>query len=170
MSDEPIISATEADWNRERSSGKYEPGKNLLAAIRLYQRSSGRSPWAALQRRRAVLQHRLWSAVCACDIPINTQLGGGLLLPHPHAIVIHSDAVVGPNCLIFQSVTIGTNGGRAPRIGGHVDIGAGASVLGDITIGDHARIGANAVVLCDVPAYGVAVGVPAKVIESRARS
>lgn len=170
MSDEAIISATEPDWSREQLSGDYQPGRRLLAAIRLYQRHSGRSPWAALQRKRAVLQHRLWSAVCGCDIPISTQIGGGLLLPHPHAIVIHCDAVVGPNCLIFQSVTIGTNGGRAPRIGGHVDIGAGASVLGDITIGDHARIGANAVVLTDVPAYGVAVGVPAKVIEGRARS
>lgn len=167
MSDEPIISATEPDWSREADDGSYSPGKNLLAAIRLYQRHPGSSPWAILQRKRAVLQHRLWSAVCGCDIPINTQLGGGLLLPHPHAIVIHVAAKIGPNCLIFQSVTIGTDGNtNAPRIGGHVDIGAGASVLGNITIGDHAKIGANAVVLCDVPPYGVAVGVPAKIIST----
>jgi serine O-acetyltransferase len=165
MSDEPIISATEPDWSREQTTRDYEPGKKLLAAIRLYQRHPGRAPWAVIQRKRAMLQYRLWSAVCACDIPINAQLGGGLLLPHPHAIVIHPAAVVGPNCLIFQGVTIGTDDNKhAPRIGGHVDIGAGASVLGHITIGDHAKIGANAVVLCDVPPYGVAVGVPAKVI------
>ena len=162
MTDE--ISATEPDWRREQLSGKYEPGKRLLAAIRAYQRHSGSSLWALAQRKRAVLQHRLWSAVCGSDIPINAQLGGGLMLPHPHAIVIHSDAVVGPNCLIFQGVTLGTSGhGGAPRIGGHVDIGAGAQILGGVSIGDHARIGANAVVLCDVPAYAVAVGVPAKV-------
>jgi serine O-acetyltransferase len=169
MTEEPIISATEPDWSRERSSGGYEPSKKLIAAIRLYQKHPGSSPWAVLQRKRAQVQHRLWSAVCSSDIPISTQIGGGLVMPHPLAIVIHPSAVIGPNCLIFQSVTIGTthdSNGRAPRIGGHVDIGAGAQVLGDITIGDHAKIGANAVVLTDVPAYGVAVGVPAKVINA----
>lgn len=167
MTEEPIISATEPDWSRERSSGGYEPSKKLIAAIRLYQKHPGGSPWAVLQRKRAQVQHRLWSAVCSSDIPISTQIGGGLVMPHPLAIVIHPSSVIGPNCLIFQSVTIGTNDGKnAPRIGGHVDIGAGASVLGNITIGDHAKIGANAVVLTDVPPYGVAVGVPAKIISS----
>jgi serine O-acetyltransferase len=160
------ISATEPDWSREQLSGGYEPGKHLLAAIRSYQKHSGKSPWAALMRKRAVLRHRLWSAVCACDIPINCKLGGGLMLPHPLAIVIHPDAVIGPNCLIFQGVTIGTGDHGTPRIGGHVDIGAGASILGDVTIGEHAKIGANAVVLRDVPAYRTAVGVPARVIDS----
>jgi serine O-acetyltransferase len=49
-------------------------------------------------------------------------------------------------------------------IGGHVEVGAGAKILGGISVGDHAKIGANAVVLCDVPAGAVAVGVPARVI------
>jgi serine O-acetyltransferase len=170
MTEERIISATEPDWSREQSFGGYDPGKKLLAAIRLYQKHPGSSPWAVLQRKRAQLQHRLWSAVCSCDIPIATQIAGGLVMPHTLAIVIHPKSVIGPNCLIFQGVTIGTTheSKRAPIIGGHVDIGAGAQVLGDITIGDHAKIGANAVVLTDVPAYGVAVGVPAKVI-SKAR-
>lgn len=163
MSTEPI-SALTPDWSRERIEG-YDPGRRLLAAIRSYQRHSGSSPIALLMRKRAVLAHRIWSAVCACDIPINAQLGGGLMLPHPLAIVIHPAAVIGPNCLIFQGVTIGTGDDGSPRIGGHVDIGAGASILGGVTIGDHAKIGANAVVLRDVPAYGVAVGVPARVIE-----
>ena len=55
--------------------------------------------------------------------------------------------------------------GKAPRIEGHVDIGAGAKILGGVRIGRHAKIGANAVVLCDVPERATAVGVPAKVIE-----
>ena len=86
-------------------------------------------------------------------------------MPHPNGIVVHPDVRIGPNCLIFQQVTIGTVGSRpgAPRIGGHVDIGAGARILGPVTIGDHAVVGANAVVLTDVPSYGVAVGVPAEV-------
>jgi len=68
------------------------------------------------------------------------------------------------NCLIFQQVTIGTRDGPGvPEIGGHVDIGAGAKILGQVCIGDHAKIGANAVVVSDIPSGAVAIGVPAKV-------
>ena len=86
-------------------------------------------------------------------------------MPHPNGIVIHPEALIGPNCLIFQQVTIGMGGPipGLPRIGGHVDIGAGAKILGGIVIGDDARIGANAVVFMDVPAGRTAVGIPAKV-------
>ena len=51
-----------------------------------------------------------------------------------------------------------------PCIGGHVDIGAGAKILGGVTIGNHVKVGANAVVLCDVPDGTTAAGVPARVI------
>ena len=85
-------------------------------------------------------------------------------MPHPNGIVIHPDAEIGPNCLLFQQVTIGVGDHGAPRVGGHVDIGAGAKVLGAVTIGRHARIGANAVVIIDVPSGATAVGVPARVI------
>ncbi|PLZ27202.1 serine acetyltransferase, partial [Fischerella thermalis WC559] len=53
----------------------------------------------------------------------------------------------------------------APRLGKGVEVGAGAKILGNVTIGDYARIGANAVVLCDVPAGATAVGIPAKIIK-----
>ena len=79
-------------------------------------------------------------------------------------VVIHPEAQIGPNCLLFQQVTVGTGPKPgAPRIGGHVDVGAGAKILGGVVIGDHAVIGANAVVVTDVPAGGVAVGIPAVV-------
>jgi serine O-acetyltransferase len=52
-----------------------------------------------------------------------------------------------------------------PRLGGHVDVGAGAKLIGPITIGDHARIGANAVVTRDVPAGATAVGIPARILD-----
>ena len=114
-----------------------------------------------------VLEHRFWSAVSGADIPLNAQIDGGMLMLHPNGIVIHPEARIGPNCIFFQQVTIGTreNGPAVPRIGGDVSIGAGAKVLGGIKIGDHVRIGANAVVLCDVPDGSVAVGIPARVIE-----
>jgi serine O-acetyltransferase len=102
--------------------------------------------------------------VTGADIPITCRIAGGLLIPHPNGIVIHPDAEIGPNCLIFQQVTIGSAHDGVPRIGGHVDIGAGAKVIGSITIGEHARVGANAVVLNDVPAGATAVGIPARVV------
>ena len=79
--------------------------------------------------------------------------------------MIHSDVKIGPNCLIFQQVTIGSTAhSTVPMIGGHVDIGAGAKLLGSIKVGNHAKIGANAVVLIDVPEGKSAVGIPAKII------
>lgn len=160
-----MIDSQEPDWSRERlSPGEWSPGKRLLLCIRDYQQLGQNRPLFWKPRRAwVVLRHRLWSAVSGADIPLNCQLGGGLLLPHPNGVVIHPDARVGPNCLIFQQVTIGTReSGGAPGIGGHVDIGAGARVLGDICVGDHARIGANAVVLSNVPRGAVAVGIPAR--------
>ncbi|MEK6193521.1 MAG: serine acetyltransferase, partial [Deltaproteobacteria bacterium] len=112
-----------------------------------------------------VLQHRFWSGVCGADIPLNTTLGGGLILTHPNGIVIHPQAQIGANCLVFQQVTIGMGQvSGVPVIGGHVDIGAGAKILGGIRIGDHAKIGANSVVLQDVPVGATAVGIPARII------
>lgn len=162
------VSATEPDWSRERAApGEYAPGKRLLAALRSYQ--GARGPLAPLVRKLAVLRHRLWSAVTSCDIPLDARVDGGLLMPHALCIVVHPDARIGPNCLLFQGVTIGTRAGQdgAPVLEGHVDVGAGAQILGNVRIGAHARIGANAVVLCDVPPGGVAVGVPARVIAPR---
>lgn len=160
------ISADVPDWSREsKQPFVWQPSRSLLAAIRDYQRhEESRNPIRLLMKKWAVLRHRFWSVLTGADIPINSSIGGGLLLPHPNGIVIHPDARIGPNCLIFQQVTIGTrNGGGVPEIGGHVDIGAGAKILGQVRIGNHAIIGANSVVLCDVPDYGRAVGIPATV-------
>ncbi len=64
--------------------------------------------------------------------------------------------------MIFQQVTIGTrNNDMPPTIGGHVDIGAGAKILGNLKIGNHACIGANAVVVKDIPSGKTAMGIPA---------
>ena len=153
-------SATVPDWAREAKPAlRWDPSRSLLASIRAYQAAKG-----PLGRKLAVLRHRVWSVVTGADIPLNTMIGGGLLLPHPNGVVIAPNVAIGPNCLLFQQVTIGFTQRGAPRLGGHVDVGAGAKIIGPVTIGDHARIGANAVVTSDVPAYGVAVGIPARVV------
>ena len=88
------------------------------------------------------LRHRFWSVVTGAEIPLTCQIGGGLLVPHPNGIVIHPDARIGVNCLNFHQVTLGSRGrGGVPEIAGHVDIGAGAKILGPVKIGSHARIG-----------------------------
>jgi serine O-acetyltransferase len=160
-----MIDAQNPDWERERlQPGEWSPGKRLLSCIRDYQRYRSELPlFHRFLSIWAVLRHRFWSAVSGADIPLNCQIGGGLLLPHPNGVVIHPAVRIGPNCLIFQQVTLGTlASGGTPMVGGHVDIGAGAKLLGGIVIGDHARIGANAVVLTNVPPGSVAVGAPAR--------
>ena len=145
--------------------GFWDPSRKLLLSIRRYQYWKNRSgPVAGLARKLIVLRHRFWSVVTGADIPLNCNIGGGLVINHPNGIVIHPAAQIGVNCLISQQVTVGTRGRPGlPQIGGHVDIGAGAKILGPVRIGDHAKIGANAVVVNDVPSGAVAIGIPAKV-------
>jgi serine O-acetyltransferase len=151
-------------------TGGWQPSRRLLRTLRDYSRARLRGGFVGgVTAKLAVVRHRFWSMVCGADIPLNAQcIGGGLLLPHPNGVVIHPEAQLGPNCLLFQQVTLGTGPKPGtPRIGGHVDIGAGAKVLGGVTIGAHAVIGANAVVVTDVPAGALAVGVPAVVKGAR---
>lgn len=155
-----LISAKDADWAREQPAQFWDPGRKLLLAIRRYQYwRIRRGAHANIFCKILVLRHRFWSVVTGADIPLNCKIGGGLLIPHPNGIVIHPDAEIGVNCLIFQQVTIG---GRdipgLPEIGGHVDIGAGAKILGPVKVGDHARIGANAVVTADLLPHATAIG------------
>lgn len=160
----PEVSATVPDWSREQKSlFTWDPSRSLLASMRSYQRhSKSKNPIDIILRKMAVLRHRWWSIVTGADIPLNANIAGGLLLPHPNGVVIHPMATIGPNCLIFQQVTIGTRGTSGPpTLGGHVDIGAGAKILGPVTVGDHALVGANAVVITDVPPRCVGVGIPA---------
>jgi serine O-acetyltransferase len=161
-----LISADQPDWARENYEGfSWYPSRPLIRAVRDYQAArNAPGPLARLRAKLAVVRHRFWSAVTGADIPINCQLGGGLVLPHPNGVVIHPDAVVGPNCLLFQQVTIGTGSiPGVPTLGGHVEVGAGAKLLGGIHIGDHAKIAANSVVLCDVPSGALMAGIPAVV-------
>lgn len=161
------ISATVPDWSRERVRKFFDPSRQLLRHLRGYQRALESSQFP---RSPLVVWHlicfRAWSIVTGAEIDLATRIGGGLLIPHPNGVVIHPESTIGPNCLIFQQVTLGAGGPIAgcPKLGGHVDVGAGAKILGGVTIGDHARIGANAVVLVDVPARATAVGVPARIV------
>lgn len=99
------------------------------------------------------------------------RIGPGFFIDHGMGVVIGETSEVGEDCLLYQGVTLGgtgkEKGKRHPTLGNHVVVGAGAKILGAITIGDHAKIGANAVVLDPVPEYGIVVGVPGKVIKKK---
>jgi serine O-acetyltransferase len=138
----------------------------LLASIRAYQYHRDRSgPWHILMRRIARIRHILWSVVTQSDVDLQATLGKGLMLPHPNGVVIHGEARIGDDCMIMQQVTVGMiDEGEVPVIGNRVYIGAGAKIIGKLTVGDGARIGANAVVVNDVPSNATAVGIPARII------
>jgi serine O-acetyltransferase len=93
------------------------------------------------------------------------------VVEHQGAIVIHGDAEIGDDCVLRQGVTIGNRHPArpldAPRLGARVNVGAGAQILGAVTIGDDVRIGANAVVLSDLPSGCTAVGIPAVIVRRR---
>lgn len=97
------------------------------------------------------------------------KIGRRLVIDHGMGIVIGETAVIGDDCLIYHGVTLGgtgkEKGKRHPTLGNHVVIGAGAKVLGGITIGDNSKIASGAVVLSDVPPNCTAVGVPARIVK-----
>jgi len=115
---------------------------------------------------------RAWTAV---DIHPAATVGPGLFIDHALGVVIGETTEIGADVTIYQGVTLGGTaleaGKRHPTVGDRVTIGAGAKVLGPVTIGSGSRIGANAVVVRDVPPDSVVVGVPGQVIaRSRPRS
>lgn len=101
------------------------------------------------------------------ELPFSVQLGRRVIFEHQGGIVIHGNTIIGDGCIIRQHCTLGIRNmddpASAPILGNHVQLGAGAVVLGRVRLGDGASIGANSVVLTDVPAGALAVGTPASV-------
>ena len=112
----------------------------------------------------------LMSEVFAVDIHPAAKFGGGILLDHATSFVAGETTVVEDNVSILHEVTLGGTGNeigdRHPKIKSGVLIGAGAKLIGNITIGNCAKIGAGSVVLNDVPPHTTVAGVPAKPIAS----
>ena len=108
---------------------------------------------------------RFWTGI---EIHPGAKIGKGLFIDHGSGVVIGETAEIGDNCVIYQCATLGgtgkDKGKRHPTLGNNVMVGAGAKVLGPITIGDNAKIAAGAVVLENIPSDCTAVGVPARVV------
>jgi serine O-acetyltransferase len=131
-----------------------------------YYRLSGGNATGALLAR---LLCRIWKPVASLNLA-TADIGPGLFVAHGYATTLAAERI-GANCYVHQCVTIGWDyrSERAPIVGDDVFIGAGAVIVGAVTIGDGARIGSNAVVLCDVPAGATAVGAPARVFQRTAK-
>jgi serine O-acetyltransferase len=110
--------------------------------------------------------------ILGAELPCEAVIGRRFVIEHIGGIVVSGDAIFGDDCIMRNGVTVGlrNRGIRgSPRIGNRVDIGAGAKLLGPISIGDDVAIGANAVVITDVPANSIAVGIPARIIPRGAK-
>jgi serine O-acetyltransferase len=108
------------------------------------------------------------------DIHPAATIGDRVFIDHGIGVVIGETAIIGNDVLIYQQVTLGgvslSHGKRHPTIENNVVIGAGAKVLGNITIGENSRVGANSVVLKDVPPHSTAVGIPARILNCDTKS
>jgi serine O-acetyltransferase len=112
----------------------------------------------------AMLFNKLNVILCRCVIGRGAQFGPGFVLIHSMGVVINSKVRGGERILLEHGVTIGEEKGEAPLLGDDVFVGAGAKIIGGVTVGSRTKIGANAVVLKDVPDDSTAVGVPARVV------
>ena len=121
--------------------------------------------------------HRFWARRLSnkarrktgIEIHPGAQIGKGLVIDHGMGVVIGETAIVGDDCQLYHGVTLGGRGEcdvkRHPTLEDGVYIGAGAKILGNITLHKNCKVGANAVVLVDVPENATAVGLPAHIIE-----
>jgi serine O-acetyltransferase len=128
-------------------------------AHRMWQRPGGRLP------ARLLSQLNRW--VTGVEIHPGAVIGRRLFIDHAMGVVIGETAEIGDDVMLYQGVTVGgpsmRRDMRHPTLGNGVTVGAGAVVLGPVTIGECAQIGANAVVVKEVPAHAVDVGVPGQV-------
>lgn len=111
-----------------------------------------------------MLFNKLNAVLGGAIIGRGAEFGPGFVLIHSQGVVINGQVHGGSHVYIEHQVTIGAEGRASPLIGSNVFIGAGAKIIGAVTIGDRARVGANAVVVHDVPPGATVVGIPARVV------
>lgn len=140
-----------------------------LKAVRAHRRAHkaymhGHMVWARLISQRS--RHRT-----GIEIHPGATIGKGLFIDHGDGVVIGETTIIGDNVTLYQGVTLGgtgkETGKRHPTIGNGVVVGAGAKVLGPITVGDNSKIGAGSIVLKDVPPNCTVVGNPGRVVQKK---
>jgi serine O-acetyltransferase len=136
----------------------FSPGFQALALQRIGVRSRrARFPIRPVARRLYKAGYIFVRNVYGIELPVTTTVGRRVEFAHQSGIVIHTNAVIGDDCVIRQNVTLGAAVGdaryanQAPRLGRGVSVGAGAAVVGNVRIGDRAMLGPNVTVFTNVP-------------------
>ena len=142
------------------------PGFHALLLHRLAHRC-WRGGWFWLAR---FLSHvARW--LTGIEIHPGARVGRRVFIDHGMGVVIGETAEIGDDCTLYHGVTLGgtswAKGKRHPTLGKAVVVGAGAKILGPVTIGDGAKVGSNAVVVKPVPAGATAIGIPARLVEAQ---
>lgn len=139
------------------------PGLHALVIHRLAHGLTRRG-WVVLPR---LIAH-FGRAVTGIEIHPRAEIGRRLFIDHGMGIVIGETAVIGNDCHLYQGVTLGGTSTRRekrhPTLEDHVVVGAGAKIIGAITVGSHSRIGAGSVVVSNVPPHATVVGVPGHIV------
>ncbi len=143
------------------------PGFHALLVHRL-----GHWLWGARLRWLARFVSHIGRWLTGIEIHPGARIGRRFFIDHGMGVVIGETAEIGDDCTLYHGVTLGgtswNKGKRHPTLGNGVVLGAGAKILGPITIGDRARVGSNAVVVKDVPPGATAIGIPARIIAAEA--
>ncbi len=141
------------------------PGLHALVAQRL-----AHALWRRDWRFAARMLSYLARAVTGIDIHPGATIGPGLFIDHGAGVVIGETAEVGRDVTLYHGVTLGgvswSPGKRHPTVGDEAVIGAGAKILGPVTLGARVRVGANSVVIADVPEEATVVGIPARIVQT----
>ena len=128
--------------------------------------------WCVPFLPRFLSQFARW--LTGIEIHPGATIAEGCFIDHGMGVVIGETAVLGNNVTLYQGVTLGgtgkERGKRHPTLGNNVVVGAGAKVLGNITIGDNVQIGSNAVVIRDVPSDSTVVGIPGRIVKHKGRT
>ena len=161
------------DW----ASNKYNiKAKLILLAFRLASMSSRNRLAFIILIPYLVFYRILVEWFLGVELPYKTKIGKGLKIFHGQALVVNDGTIIGKNCTLRNSTTIGNkvmvNGevSHSPIIGDNVDIGCNVCIIGPVRIGDNVKIGAGSVVIKDVESNMIVVGNPAKDISKKTKT
>jgi putative colanic acid biosynthesis acetyltransferase WcaB len=135
----------------------------------------GPSPWKYIFKPVSIFYRLYTEFFLGIELPAKVIAGPGLRIVHGVGLVVHKNVVLGKNCTLRQCVTIGNKGALetehlVPIIGDNVEFGAGAIVIGGVTIGDNSIIGAGVVVTKDVPPNSIVVGESPRILPRKRAS
>jgi serine O-acetyltransferase len=140
-----------------------------LHAVWLHRVSHRLYGWRLKFLARLLSQIGRW--ITGIEIHPGATIGRRFFIDHGMGVVIGETAEIGDDCTIYHGVTLGgttwKKGKRHPTLASNVVVGAGAKILGPITIGTNARVGSNSVVVRDVPADATVVGIPGRVVAAK---